>query len=49
MSFHIIRAVAKKKVKAATGIFRQKPKRVDENLPLGVKIERLIDVDAAAL
>jgi hypothetical protein len=49
MSFHIIRAVAKKKVKAATGIFRKKPKRVDENLPLGVKIERLIDVDAAAL
>jgi hypothetical protein len=49
MSFHIIRAVAKKRAKSATGLFRKKPKRVDENLPMGVKLERLIDVNETAL
>ncbi len=49
MSFHIIRSVAKKKAKETAGFFRKKPTRVDQDLPLGVAIDRLIDIDGAAL
>lgn len=49
MSFHIIRSVAKKQAKEAAGFFRKKPVRVDQDLPLGVAIDRLIDIDGAGL
>ncbi len=48
MSFHIIRSVAKKQAKEAAGFFRKKPVRVDQGLPLGVAIDRLVDIDAVA-
>ena len=49
MSFHIIRSVAKKQAKEAAGFFRKKPTRVDQDLPLGVAIDRLVDIDGAGL
>ncbi len=49
MSFHIIRSVAKKKAKETAGFFRKKPTRVDQDLPLGIAIDKLIDLDGAAL
>lgn len=49
MSFHIIRSVAKNKAKEAVGFFRKKPTRVDQDLPLNVAIDRLIDIDGATL
>ncbi len=49
MSYHIIRAVAKKKTSEAVGLFRRKKKRIDEGLPLGVKLDSLLDVDEPAL
>lgn len=49
MSFHIIRAVAKKKAKEAAGLFRAKRQRLDEHLPLGIKIGSLVEADEAAL
>lgn len=49
MSFHIIRSVAKKKAKETAGFFRKKPEQVDQDLPLGVAIDRLVDIDGVAL
>ena len=49
MSFHIIRSVAKKQAKETAGFFRKKPTRVDQDLPLGVAIDRLVDIDGAGL
>ena len=49
MSFHIIRSVAKKKAKDTAGFFRKKPTRVDQDLPQGIAIDRLVDIDGAAL
>lgn len=49
MSFHIIRSVAKKKAQETAGLFRKKPVRVDQDLPLGVAIDRLVDIDGVAL
>ncbi len=49
MSFHIIRSVAKKKAKETAGFFRKKPVRVDQDLPLGIAIDRLVDIDSVAL
>ena len=49
MSFHIIRSVARKKAKKTVGFFRKKPKRADQNLPLGVAIDRLVDIPGATL
>ncbi|MBT5871875.1 MAG: DUF2491 family protein [Candidatus Latescibacteria bacterium] len=49
MSYNIIRAVAKKKTSDVVGLFKRKKKRVDENLPLKVKIGGLIELDEPAL
>ena len=49
MSYHIIRAVAKKKTSEAVGFFRKKKQRVDENLPLRVKLGGLIELDEPVL
>lgn len=49
MSFRIIRAVAGKKAGEAKRLFRKKRTRLDENLPLGVRLGCLIDVTEVAL